>query len=469
MTQFVLGQSMIDTIYQHILQANAIDPAIAPALEIAPSKSFGAAYQPSSNTILVEKHLLFALDEMGESKKDALAFLIGHELTHALQHLDHFEHFIAYDKSPNHDRNKEESADIQGAFMAHLAGFECGPVLPHLIDALYQIYQLQDDLAGYPTKSERQYTIWKVVDQVNKLQYMYELANLLTLGGEEALGSNLYTEIMTYVPSPILEYNIGIGFVRTALKSCSYQVDQFVLPIELDWSLRLDLPKLPGGTKELPIGERYKRDINLKKASIHFMKSLELNPEYTNAIAGWAMVKLLEENYNESQDILGKALNSVSLTQKGKDLFQLILGISHLATGAVSSANQIFRHINDPSYAFYAKLNERLASNQKVEPPNGSIPKIVDFPEFASSPTELRFKVQNALVEVSGHNYRLTTVSGCQYDFIHVDSAKDQGVPFHEIKNQISDNLQYLSHYDPFTHQWIAYYFTTLPCSSPSK
>ena len=469
LTWTVQSQTAVDTIYQNILQANAIDPSIAPEIKIATSKRFGAAYQPSSNTILVENHLLQALNQFGAAKKDALAFLIGHELIHALQQLDHDEHFIAYDKTPNQERSKEERADIQGAFMAHLAGYECGPVLPKLIDAIYEIYELKDQLAGYPSKSERQYTIWKVVDQVNKLQYMYELANLLTLGGEESMGIDLYSEILSFVPSPILEYNIGVGYIRTALKSCSYQVDQFVLPVELDWSLRLDLPELPGGAKDLPIGERYRRDINLKKASIHFQNSLELNPEYTNGIAGWSMVKLLEEKFTESQGILIKTLQSENLPGKDKDLLLLILGINHLAIGTVSNANQCFNQISDPAFAYYAKLNDQIARKEKTESQKAFTGKIDLTSKFLSSPTELRFKVEHGLVEVSGQDYRVTTTSGCQFDFIRIDPPKYQITPFHEVKQVLGEHLQYLSYFEPNSRRWISYSFSFTPCASPSR
>ena len=76
LTWTVQSQTAVDTIYQNILQANAIDPSIAPEIKIATSKRFGAAYQPSSNTILVENHLLQALNQFGAAKKDALAFRV---------------------------------------------------------------------------------------------------------------------------------------------------------------------------------------------------------------------------------------------------------------------------------------------------------------------------------------------------------------------------------------------------------
>ena len=181
------------------------------------------------------------------------------------------------------------------------------------------------------------------------------------------------------------------------------------------------------------------------------------------------MVKLLEEKFTESQGILIKTLQSENLPGKDKDLLLLILGINHLAIGTVSNANQCFNQISDPAFAYYAKLNDQIARKEKTESQKAFTGKIDLTSKFLSSPTELRFKVEHGLVEVSGQDYRVTTTSGCQFDFIRIDPLKNQITPFHEVKQVLGEHLQYLSYFEPNSRRWISYSFSSTPCTSPSR
>src|SRR5690606_9520990 len=121
-------------------------------------------------------------ETMGANAESALAFIIGHELTHFYQQHDWEEAgfgttFLAEKNIFTKHTYHEEEADMYGAFVAHLAGYNTLEIVSGLLDKIYKEYKLAIKMDNYPTLGERKAVTNKVREKIEKLIEIYDNAN----------------------------------------------------------------------------------------------------------------------------------------------------------------------------------------------------------------------------------------------------------------------------------------------------
>ncbi len=338
------SQTEITTIFQGICKALHVPASKQPKLIIRNSGIAGASYSPKEHTIYIEKKLIDGLNQLEGHRREALAFILGHELCHALEKDKHDTHFLAYDKAKGTTYQIEQNADIQGAFVAYLAGYNCLPIMAEAMEVIYQTYQLKDDLTGYPPKADRIESVELVREQVASLIALFKAANLMVLSGQHAAAAYLFEQIYRYFPSPEVSMNICTNLMLQAMDLGKYKILNYALPIEFSWELRLKKIEPPAGQKEFEPEVMRRRDLLLRKADILFKDLLKLHPEYFPAWNNLVCLKILQQDLKGAAMILAETSRKFQTKDK-TDYLRFLKGTLYLIENQKAQAQTEFRHI----------------------------------------------------------------------------------------------------------------------------
>lgn len=231
-------QQEVDKIYQKLLEANGDYRMQLPKLVIMDRKAKVASYRSSSNQLILELEAYQLCKSMGKKSDAALAFLIGHELTHFYQKHDWKElGFAGTDFFPSKTtfakkRQNEEEADVYGAFVAYLAGYKNLDFLPELLEKIYDSYALTDNLDNYPALKERKAVAQKVELKLEELIEVYESSNYFMALGWHIQAVYGYDHILKFVRTKELYNNLGTAFLAIAIQQ--RRANAYWYPIELD-------------------------------------------------------------------------------------------------------------------------------------------------------------------------------------------------------------------------------------------
>ena len=171
------AQAVLDDLYD----ANGNTIIKKPTLRITVDDKNAALYLRRSNVIELSEKAYRSCQAMGKDSLSALAYIVGHELAHAFQDTSRVPttNFLAYHHHHGEGIFFEELADIQGVFIAYLAGYNTLEIMPTLIEKIYDEFDLSSDIKGYPTLQERQNTTIKVQELTQELIHLYEMGNYL--------------------------------------------------------------------------------------------------------------------------------------------------------------------------------------------------------------------------------------------------------------------------------------------------
>ncbi len=368
----VRAQSDLNALFNKLCKALQVPTDKQPKLVIRKAGGSGASYSRQNHTIYLEQKLVDAFSSLGGQKDAGLAFVLGHELCHALEKDKHDTHFLAYDKAIGTNYRIEQNADIQGAFVAYLTGYNCLPVMSEAMEIIYQVYQLNDQLSGYPSKGERIESVELVREQVASLITLFKSANLLVLIGHHNIAAELYKRIHNYFPSPEVQNNMGANLILEGLNLGKFKTLKYALPIEIAWELRLRKPDMPSGQKDFEPEIIRKREILFRRAEILYKDLLIQHPQYFPAWTNLVCLKLAQE------DIKGASLMLLEISNrfKGKeysDMLQLLRGTLYLLENKSNNARSTFKSILNPGLKQLANQNLSQVNRNPVEIPFCSI------------------------------------------------------------------------------------------------
>ena len=217
----------------------------APSIHITSTFKFGARY--INNRIEIEQQILDICRSLGADSSNALAFVIGHELTHFFQgetdHANAREPYQAFFYGFNSGVRIEREADLQGAFMSYLAGFSPQTVLPSFLTKLYQNYQIDEsNMANYPSRDEREKSFDEMLKLLEKAIEIHRSAIYLSILGEHYLATQGYSYLLTFYKGKEIYHNLGLNQLLQALNTGKYIWDPALYPVEIDLNTRLRKP-----------------------------------------------------------------------------------------------------------------------------------------------------------------------------------------------------------------------------------
>lgn len=353
----------IRLIYDKLCTSLQLQQGQIPRLEISTASTTGASFSKKKYTIIIDQKLIESFDILKEFRNTAIAFVLGHELCHALDKDKNDTDFLAYDRSKGASYINEQNADIQGAFLSYLSGYNCLPVMSEIIETIYATYKLGSVLSGYPSLNERIESVLLVKEQVESLIAIFKAANLAMLSNNHEIAKKLFEKILSYYPSPEVENNAAINYILEALNLGNYNNTNYIFPLEIDWELRLSKPNLPLGQKELDPAIVSKRDLLLKQAEIKIKNMKEKYPHYSKAILQLVTIKLLQQNTTYARSLL-------STIGFKSDEYYLLLSITDLMDNKKAAAQKNIIKIKDSRLKILAEKNIK---NNSLEIPCNEI------------------------------------------------------------------------------------------------
>lgn len=304
-----------------------------PAIKVIDRVKNIASYVPSAKVILIESMALEICQSMGSEADDALAFLIGHELTHYFQHhlwareeVD-ISFFATNDQLENW-KDLEIEADAYGAFLSYLAGYDYASVAPEIIERLYNSYQI-DLLAidDYANPALRQDVALSVCRQVEDYRLLFETAQVLEHFGVYDWAITLNNYLLKYLDFNEIYSNLAVCELKKAI---SLIPSNIVYPLSVKKSLSLR------STNQFSI------DSLLQLGENHLKKVVERNPADYEAFINLAALYLIRGEYSNYEYLIA---HLSPLIRDPADLcrVEILEGIRKLNQGDAPSALDFFQ------------------------------------------------------------------------------------------------------------------------------
>ena len=270
----------IKNIYQKLVSARGDFRYRVPEVFLRDEVSRVASIDYERLEIVLEEKAYKTCQKYGDA---AIAFLLGHELTHYYEKHAWRNGFAAdYSdlkvgknlKSLQDQVANETQADYLGGFLAYSAGYGMFEKSDSIIGDLYKEYKLGESIVGYPSLSDRKELAKRTTKKLESLIDVFEMGNLLAAIGKYSEAYQYYNYILMQYQSREIYNNIGVTSVMNALQ-------YFDKEKELIYNYPLEIDLVMTGSRDNSSIET--RNELLKNAIRQFDASINLDPEYSPA------------------------------------------------------------------------------------------------------------------------------------------------------------------------------------------
>ena len=354
--------AMMSEVYEQLKIAIGDTERTWPQLEIRPGASSVLAYNKRKNIIYVDEKALAICKSFDTNEKDAFAFLLAHEMTHFYQE-HHWQEagfatsFLTNKHNFEEHVADEKEADLFGAFVTHLAGFQSIKIVPSIFDKIYTAYGLTEDLQDYPTLPQRKETALEVCGKVNELVQVFETANFLTAIGEYTSAAAAYEYVLQFVKYKELYSNIGASLVAAAALQPEYGALAFHYPIELD----LDIPLRDGADAD-------KSDL-LKKAIEYLTIASKLDNQHYRTFINLACAYILNNQFDQAEVLLKQLYTLVKKSKQAAEI-SILYGIISAQQQNKTQAKKLFEEAktlnNSQGIQQLADYNSQLLAGKTI-------------------------------------------------------------------------------------------------------
>jgi len=276
--------------------------------------------------IAIDERVYDLFASLGEERDSALAFLLGHELTHYyMRHGwvgDFGNSFASLDmgkkmlKVASYEEviKRETEADYFGGFYGYIAGYDTLGIAGRALDLIYAEYRLPDRLPDYPSRPERRAIAERADGNLKKLVPVFNAANRLLLLGRYSEAARLFEHLGHNFPSREMFNNAGVAYSLAALQLFRPGAVKFAYPFELDAETRLHKK----GLRVKGAGDEFadQRQRLLTLAAERFEQAMQRDQAYATACVNLAAVTSLMGD-NDSAVIL--ANKGMALARKGEE------------------------------------------------------------------------------------------------------------------------------------------------------
>ncbi len=274
----------------------------------------------------------------------AIAFLLGHELTHYYEKHAWRRGFVADNRDLKigmvlndiaDDAANETEADYLGGLLAYSAGYGLFDKGDEVIKKLYDAYQLPPDIDGYPSLMDRQALAKRTTEKLEELVEAFEMASLLTAIDRYSEAYAYYRHVLMAYQSREIYNNLGVTAVLDAMQYMKESEKKFKLPLELDLE--------SSGTR----GSGMATDVaaKLRQAILHFDAAISLDPNYAPAYLNKACAYTLLGDTTKARfyaDIEARAAATFSKLPKTQQDVDILLAILEAQAGNAAQAKKMF-------------------------------------------------------------------------------------------------------------------------------
>lgn len=246
--------------------------------------------------IVIDEQTIQLCQTMAGDAAGCVAFFLGHELAHYVNHHDWGPHFArmmqgvagAQDMaSPDLKQRAEQEAqaDDLGLLYAALAGFDSLAVAPKAIAAVYRDYGISENLTGYLKLSDRQQIAERSRTSLQRLLPLFDAASLCVALGRFAAAASIDEAILARFPSREIYNNAAVSRARLAAAS---DMDKY--PWLLDGATRLPQSVRRGEEATVP----------LALAAAHLDRAIALDPSYAVAHVNRGLVAIAQTEFQRA-------------------------------------------------------------------------------------------------------------------------------------------------------------------------
>lgn len=352
-------------IYNRLVQARGDFRYPVPNFSISPEERRVAGIDYDQLSIVIEEKALGVCNSLGNNADAAIAFLLGHELTHYYEKHAWRTGFAADYKDLKigiqldnlaDDAANETEADYLGGFLAYSAGYGLFQKGAEVIQSLYKAYGLKNDIPGYPSLNDRQALSRRSAEKLARLTEAYDMANLLTAIGKYTEAYEYYRYILMEYQSREIYNNLGVTACLDALQYFKPNELKYHYPIELD----LESSAAKGD------GLANARDQLLRQAILHFDAAISQDPNYAPAYLNKANAYALLGDLNRARfyaNVEARQAAKVGGYPKTNTDIDVLMGIIEARSNSADKAKAFFKTAEAAGSAA-AKINTRILLKQ---------------------------------------------------------------------------------------------------------
>lgn len=347
-------------VYEELLRARGDRRSQPPPFVMDRREGFVAWMNPRGPEIGLEEKAYDVCASFGDDMRNAIAALLGHELTHYYEKHDWRRHFVSQysDLEVGKDlgalddaKRNEAQADYLGGLLSYSAGYDVLGRMPELCEKLYAAYGLKEELRGYPTLAERKTIALRAQGRLQELTKALDMANYLVAIGQYGEAFDYYNYILKEYQSREIYNNAGVCALLAALEHFEAGAFRFRLPIELDLSGR----RAGKGVEE----DKTKTKQQLIDQAIdHFKSAIVLDEHYAPAYLNLGCAYTLQGDYRRAQYMAEvEAMDWAKAAQRDKVLTDCLVlsGIIEALEGDDAAAKKKLQRAADQGNALAAQ------------------------------------------------------------------------------------------------------------------
>ncbi len=356
-------------IYNKLVEARGDFRHPVPQLFLKDVEGRVASIEYNSNQITIEKKAYNVCKKHGDA---AVAFLLGHELTHYYEKHAWRDGFartnadLAVGKSlisVNDDITNETEADYLGGFLAYTAGLGMFNKGGEIIGDLYKEYGMGENVPGYPSKTDRIELGRRSAKRLEALVDAFDMANLLAAVSKDNLAFNYYEYILSQYQSREIYNNLGTIAVENAISFFNKDSLKFKYVSELD----IDF----GGSKDASLSVIQQINDAFNQAILFFNAATSLDPNYAPAYLNKANVYALKKDFAKAKFYLeeeAKPIANKNPIKYAKTILDIAVleGIISAVTGNDAVAREKFTQAKDKGSKL-AKANLDILNGVEID------------------------------------------------------------------------------------------------------
>lgn len=357
------------------------------------------AFYAKPDTIFLENRFLnLCFEKYGYKASNALAVILGHELTHYYEqhkngdygYVDRNNEDVAeilnfINKKKSDISNEEENiarnairkimeaqADRKGLFYGYVAGYDTFRYFPFVLEDIYSQYKLSDeDLEwGYFKKTERKQIANNQALKLRELIPIFDAGVYLLISNRFRQSADCFAFLSKKFPSREIFNNAGLSLMLSAYCAMdvtevpNYSGKRLKLPFLLDIESRLSR-EADGNIN----GKRIKSFLD--KSERFFLASINRDTNYYPAYINLALLYLLRKEFEKAVKTINKA-EAIFIEKEGelKIRLNLVKAAILFCENKFHKSKSVFESYKD--FSKIAKYNYSLINGEKSLPKNSS-------------------------------------------------------------------------------------------------